>query len=127
LSLLGGVLYVAAGVLALMFPLPSVLFLALCLATLLIADGITRVALASRIRKHEGWMWVLVGGAASFALGVLLIVAGPGAGLWALGLLLGMNLMLSGATNAVLALTCRERHRMATRTHRARGATPAAA
>ena len=124
LSVLSGLLYVIAGVLTLLFPVSGVLVLALCLAALLIVDGIARIALAWRIRRHEGWIWLLVAGGASLVLGLLLIVGWPGAGVWALGLLLGMNLIIGGATNAALAMTCRERHRNAAVQS---GGTPAAA
>jgi len=111
LHLLGGLLYAAAGVLALLYPFPGLLALTLFLAGLLLADGILRIVLASSLRPQEGWGWFLAGGIASVALCGMLIFGWPSTALWALGLLLGVNLMFSGAMNAALALQCRKRHK----------------
>jgi len=109
LHLLSGLLYATAGVLALLYPFPGMLVLTLCLAGLLLADGILRIVLASKVKPQQGWGWFLAGGIASIVLGGLLIFGWPATALWATGLLLGINLIFSGATNAALALACRKR------------------
>lgn len=111
LHLLGGLLYAAAGVLALLYPFPGLLALTLFLAGLLLADGMLRIALAFSVRSQEGWGWFLIGGIASIALGGMLIFGWPSTALWALGLLLGVNLMFSGAMNAALAWQCRKKQK----------------
>jgi uncharacterized membrane protein HdeD (DUF308 family) len=111
LHLLGGLLYLAAGVLVLLYPLPGALALTLLLAGLFLADGVLRILVASRARRQErkkGWGWMLAGGIASIVLGAMLIVGWPSTALWAIGLLLGVNLVFGGAMNAALALACRK-------------------
>lgn len=112
LHLLSGLLYAAAGLFVLVYPLPGLLALTLLLAALLLADGILRVVLASRVRRQqEGWGWILAGGIASVFLGGMLIVGWPAVALWAIGLLLGVNLVFGGAMNAALALACRKKQK----------------
>jgi uncharacterized membrane protein HdeD (DUF308 family) len=126
LHLLGGLLYAAVGILTLLNPFTGMLALTLLLAGLLLADGILRVVLGVRQRPREGWGWFLTAGIASLVLGILLIVGWPATALWAIGLLLGVNLVFSGVTNAALAMDCRRRQR---REHGDTGSehTPAAA
>jgi uncharacterized membrane protein HdeD (DUF308 family) len=108
LHLLGGLLYGGAGVLVLLYPFPGVLALTLLLTGLLLADGVLRIMLAWTLKPQKGWGWVLAGGIASFALGSLLIFGWPATALWAVGLVLGVNLVFSGAMNAALAFACRK-------------------
>lgn len=127
LHLLGGALYAAAGVLALLYPFPGMLALTLLVAGLLLAEGVLRVALAAstRKRRQEGWGWFLAGGIASVALGAMLIAGFPATAVWAIGVMLGVNLLVSGAANATLALTCRRKHLQTG--HDDSGSRPAAA
>lgn len=111
LHLLGGLLYAAAGVLVLIYPFPGMLALTLFLAGLLLAEGILRIALARQVRQQQGWGWFLAGGIASVVLGALLMVGWPGTALWALGLMLGVNLVFNGATSAMVALACRKKQK----------------
>lgn len=109
LHLLGGVLYAAAGVLALLYPFSGALALTLLLAGLLLAEGVLRIFLASTLKRREGWGWFLAAGIASILLGGMLILGWPSTALWALGLLLGIDLIFGGAMNASLALACRKK------------------
>jgi uncharacterized membrane protein HdeD (DUF308 family) len=109
LQVLGGLLYVAAGIIVLMFPLSGALTLTIVVGALLIADGVVRCVLASRIRPREGWGWFLAAGIASALLGILLLIGWPLTGLWALGILLGVNLVFSGIANCALAIAFRTR------------------
>jgi uncharacterized membrane protein HdeD (DUF308 family) len=109
LHLLGGILYAAAGVLVLLDPLNGVASLMLVLGVLFIADGAIRTLLATAVRPRDGWGWFLAGGLLSIALGVMLVLMWPGAALWVVGTLLGINLLMSGAMTTTLALQCRRR------------------
>jgi uncharacterized membrane protein HdeD (DUF308 family) len=100
-------------VLVLLFPLGGALTLAVVIATLLIGDGVLRALVASTLRPQEGWGWWLAAGIASVLLGVTLFMGWPATAIWAIGLLLGINLMFSGATNAALAIASRSSGRRA--------------
>lgn len=111
LHLLGGILYGAAGILTLLYPFSGALALTLLVAGLFLADGILQTVLAVRVRPKEGWGWFLASGIASIVLGALLAFGWPGTAMWALGVLLGVNLIFGGAMHTALALECRRKQR----------------
>jgi uncharacterized membrane protein HdeD (DUF308 family) len=114
---LSALLYIGAGVLVLLFPLRGALTLTIVVAVLLIADGVVRSMLALRVRPLDGWGWFLAAGLASIVVGVLLMSGWPITGLWAIGVLLGVNLLFSGITLSALAITFRSRMHRNERDH----------
>lgn len=107
LQLLGGLLYLATGAIVLWFPVPGAISLTILVGAMLIADGVIRCMLAYRLRPANGWGWFLSAGIASALVGVLLLIGWPLTGLWALGMLLGVNLLFMGMTNSALAVAYR--------------------
>lgn len=97
-----GILYIVGGVYFLFFPSMGALALTVVLAAIFIVDGVLRAIMGVRLRPRGGWFWLVLGGVVSVALGVLLFAGLPGTALWAVGLLLGINLIFAGA--AYLAL-----------------------
>ena len=112
-ELLVGLLYVIVGGYLAFFPLTGLLTLAIVLAVLFIAEGIFEVIQAFRVRPHEGWFWLLLSGLAALAVGVLIAIDFPGSAVWALGLLVGINLLFSGWSYIFLALAGRRAHETA--------------
>jgi uncharacterized membrane protein HdeD (DUF308 family) len=49
-----------------------------------------------RFRPARGWLWLLLSGGVSLVLGALLWSQWPMSGLWAVGVLVGLNLMSTG-------------------------------
>ena len=96
LDLLIGVLYVVAGGWLAFFPLTGILTLTLLLALMFIVEGMLEAGIAFRIRPHAGWVWMLLSGIVAIAVGVLLIAKLPSSAAWAIGLLVGINLIMSG-------------------------------
>jgi len=92
------------------FPLTGLLTLAIVLAALFIAEGIFEIVMAYRVSPHEGWVWLLLSGIAAIAVGVLIALGLPGSATWALGLLVGINLLFSGWSYVFLALAGRREH-----------------
>lgn len=66
------------------------------LAAYLTFDGLLEIILAWRIRPVEGWGWFFASGALSLLLGILLWVQFPFSGTWAVGILVGVKLLVSG-------------------------------
>ncbi|SHJ15752.1 HdeD family acid-resistance protein [Wenxinia saemankumensis] len=98
-----GVLQIAAGIF-LVVTLDGLIGLTLLMAILFAAQGALEIALwAQNHGTAPASRWMLVSGAASILLGLLLLLGLPGTALWALGLMLGLNLITSGV--AFLALT----------------------
>lgn len=109
-SLLVGVLYLIAGGYMIMFPLTGLITLTLLLIFLFALEGVFEVIMAFRMRPHEGWGYVLVSGIAALAVSLLIGLGLPGSVSWALGLLVGINLLFSGWSYIFLAMSGRKAH-----------------
>jgi uncharacterized membrane protein HdeD (DUF308 family) len=106
---LGGVLYAIAGFLVVAFPLGGALTLAVLLAILFIADGALRVLFAMTASAAVGQGWLVAAGCCGILIGVILLIGWPMTALWVTGLLLGVNLIFTGAMNIAIALASRTR------------------
>ena len=115
-ELLIGILYAVAGGYLAFFPLTGLFTLAILLAVLFIVEGIFEVIMALRVRPHEGWGFLLLSGLAALAVGVMIYMDLPGSAVWALGLLVGINLIFSGWSYVFLALAGRRAHEAAVAT-----------
>jgi uncharacterized membrane protein HdeD (DUF308 family) len=93
--LLGG-LMILGGLVIEAHPLLGLATLTLMLAMYFIADGIVRIMLSFDLRPEQGWVFVLIGGIVSVILGFLIWRQWPLSGAWAVGVLVGVNLMISG-------------------------------
>ena len=102
-----GALMVVFGVWLFAQPLEGLLTLTIFVAAFFIVEGALQVWLATRMRGREGWGWLAAGGAVSVLLGLMVFFALPGAAIWVLGLLLGIDLLSTGA--AMIALSFAER------------------
>ena len=109
LHLLGGLLYAAAGVIVLIYPLDGIAALMLVLGVLFIADGAVRSMLATALRPRDGWGWFLAAGIMSMGLGVMMLTMWPAGAMWVVGMLLGINLLFSGVLTTTFAVQCRRR------------------
>ena len=104
---LSGVLYAIGGILVVVYPLGGALTLAVLIAIVLIAEGALRVVFGMVVRPLDGWGWLIFGGFGSIVVGVILLIGWPVTALWVTGLLLGINLIITGVINATLALASR--------------------
>ncbi len=104
---LGGMFYAIAGLLVVIYPIGGALTLAVMIATLLIAEGALRLGLGMIVRPVAGWGWIAAGGVGSIVVGVILLIGWPATALWVTGLMLGVNLIFTGAIYTALALASR--------------------
>jgi uncharacterized membrane protein HdeD (DUF308 family) len=93
--LLGG-FSALAGVILLMTPVESLGTLTIILAVFFVAGGIIDVILALRLKPEEGWGWMVFSGIVSAALGVFILSQWPVSGIWAVGLLVGVRILMNG-------------------------------
>jgi uncharacterized membrane protein HdeD (DUF308 family) len=100
---LSGVLYAIAGLLVIAFPLGGALTLAVLLAILFIADGALRVVFAMSVSAAVDRGWLVAAGCCNILVGVFLLIGWPYTALWITGLLLGVNLLITGAMNIAFA------------------------
>jgi len=96
LALLGGVLTLLAGLITVAVPGLGLATLTLVVAIWLLADGLTGIMLAFRLRPGNAWGWILLASIAAVVLGCLLFAHWPWSGIVAVGLLAGINLLVSG-------------------------------
>jgi uncharacterized membrane protein HdeD (DUF308 family) len=108
-SLLSALVGIVAGVLLLGWPLPGALSLtAVLIAFLLVEGGVSIMyALEHRSAPSGRWGWMLASGILDVVLGLLLLAGLPGTALWALGLLVGINMLFGGWALILMALHAR--------------------
>jgi uncharacterized membrane protein HdeD (DUF308 family) len=89
-------LYAVAGVLLLSNPLRGLLTLTVVLGALFIAGGLFRTVLGLEMAGKPTWGWMLVGGILSLILGIIIWARLPGSAVWAIGLIVGIDLIFFG-------------------------------
>jgi uncharacterized membrane protein HdeD (DUF308 family) len=104
MELLLGVLYLFAGGWLAFFPFTGIVTLTILLAALFLAEGVLEVIMGFRVRPHEGWGWLVFSGLIAVAVGLLIAAELPSSAVWAIGLLVGVNLLSTGISFIVLAL-----------------------
>jgi uncharacterized membrane protein HdeD (DUF308 family) len=108
-SLLSALVGIVAGVLLLGWPLSGVLSLtAVLIAFLLVEGGVSIMyALEHRSAPSGRWGWMLASGILDVVLGLLLLAGLPGTALWALGLVVGINMLFGGWALILMGLHAR--------------------
>ena len=96
LAFIGGMLTVGAGLVLTARPGIGLTTLTLLLGGYLLVDGISGALLAFHVRPEKGWGWMLFSAVMGVILGFLLLREWPLSGLWAIGTLVGVNLVFSG-------------------------------
>jgi len=91
-----GLLTLVVGFLLLVNPLFAAVSVTILLTAYLVVDGAAEVYAGIQRRPDAGWGWLLVGGIISVLLGVLIWRQAPLAGVWAIGLFLGIKLFFVG-------------------------------
>lgn len=104
---IGAVLYAAVGVVLILYPVTGALALAVLIAVVLIAEGSLRMTFGALVRPFSGWSWLVVAGLLSIIVGIILLIGWPVTALRLTGLLLGVNLLVTGVMNAAFAITAR--------------------
>jgi len=109
-SLLSALVALFAGGMLLWYPLQGLVTLTYVLIGYLLADGLLTIILAiSHRRELSGrWEWMLVNGVVDFILAGIIFAALPGAFTWALGLVVGIDLIFGGTALIGMALSARE-------------------
>lgn len=118
--LLTAALSLFVGVLLLWHPIAGVVSLTLVLIAFFIVEGIFQVAaaIAHRDALPGSWGWMVMSGIADLLLAAIIISGWPGTASWALGLIVGVNLISSGLP--IMAVALAGRSVISTTTHAAR-------
>ena len=109
-SLFSAALAVLAGLILIARPMQGVLTLTIVVGAYFLAEGVTTImyALEHRRELSQRWSWLLVSGLMDILISFLVISGLPGSAEWAIGLLVGINLVLGGASLVGMALAARK-------------------
>ena len=108
-SLISAVLAIVAGVILVAQPVQGTLTLTIVVGAYFLAEGVATImyALEHRRELSERWSWLLVAGIMDLLIAAIIITGLPGSALWAIGLLVGINLLFGGASLIGMALAAR--------------------
>jgi uncharacterized membrane protein HdeD (DUF308 family) len=109
-SLLSAVLALVAGIVLLAQPMEGTLTLTIVVGAYFLAEGVATImyALEHRRELSARWSWMLFSGLMDILIAAIIIAGLPGSALWAVGLLVGINLLFGGATLIGMALAARK-------------------
>jgi uncharacterized membrane protein HdeD (DUF308 family) len=109
-SLLSALIALLAGAVLLWNPLQGLATLTFVLIAFFIVDGILIIVLAIEHRRELSgrWEWMLLGGVMDLVLAAIIISGLPGTLAWALGLLVGIDLVFGGFSLIAMALSARQ-------------------
>jgi uncharacterized membrane protein HdeD (DUF308 family) len=107
--LLTAALSLFVGIVLLWHPVEGAVSLTLVLIAFFIVEGIVQIAASISYRDvfPDSWGWMLASGIADLILAALIIKGWPSTAGWALGLIVGVNLVTSGAAIIMVALAGR--------------------
>jgi uncharacterized membrane protein HdeD (DUF308 family) len=108
-SLLSGVAAVVAGVLLLAWPLSGAVSLTVILTVFLFFEGFASIMLALSHRNgfSSRWGLLLFSGIVDLVLAGIIVMGLPGTAAWAIGLLVGINMVFGGSALIGMALHAR--------------------
>ncbi|MDR3462886.1 MAG: HdeD family acid-resistance protein [Beijerinckiaceae bacterium] len=109
-SLLSALVAIVAGAILLWSPLQSLITLTYVLIAYFIVDGIAIIFLSIEHRRELSgrWEWMLINGLVDLVLAGIIIAGLPGTLVWALGLLVGIDLVFGGTTLIAFAFAARK-------------------
>jgi uncharacterized membrane protein HdeD (DUF308 family) len=109
-SLLSALLAIGAGVVLLLYPLSGVLSLTLVLIVFFIIEGVASIMFALEHKRELSgrWGFMLLSGIVDLILAGIIFAGLPGTATWAIGLLIGINMVFGGAALIAMALHARD-------------------
>jgi len=109
-SLVSAILGIAAGIVLLLWPLSGILSLTLILIVFFVIEGVASIMFALEHKRELSgrWGWILASGAIDLILAAIVFAGLPGTAAWAMGLLVGINMVFGGSALIAMALHARE-------------------
>jgi uncharacterized membrane protein HdeD (DUF308 family) len=108
-SLVSAVLGIVAGIVLLRWPLSGALSLTLILTMFLVLEGLVSILYALEHKRELSGRWsaMLFSGVIDLFLAAIIFAGLPGTAAWAIGLLIGINLVFGGSALIAMALHAR--------------------
>jgi len=109
-SLVSAILGIVAGIVLLLWPLTGILSLTFVLIAYFVIEGVASIMFALEHRREllGRWAWMLASGIVDLFLAAIILLGLPGTAAWALGLLVGINMVFGGSALIAMALHARE-------------------
>ncbi|MEZ4300431.1 MAG: HdeD family acid-resistance protein [Polyangiaceae bacterium] len=103
-TIVEAILFAIAGVLLILFPITGTLTLTLILAAFFTISGFVKIVRALLHRSMPRWGWLLFDGLVTLALGALIGLRWPSTAAWAIGLLVGIDLIIGGSSMVMIGV-----------------------
>ena len=102
-------LALVVGVILIGWPVGGILSLTLVLIVFFLIEGIASIMFALEHRRQlpERWGWMLASGIIDLILAAVILMGLPGTAAWAIGLLVGINMVFGGIALIAMAMTAR--------------------
>jgi uncharacterized membrane protein HdeD (DUF308 family) len=109
-ALLSAVVALLAGAVLLWNPLQGLVTLTYVLIAYFVVDGVLMIIFAIEHRRELSgrWEWLMLNGVIDLVLAAAILMGLPGSSVWALGLLVGIDLVFGGASLIAMALSARQ-------------------
>jgi uncharacterized membrane protein HdeD (DUF308 family) len=109
-SLLSAIVAIAAGLVLLAWPVNGALSLTLVLIAFFVVEGVASIMFALEHKRELSgrWGWMLASGTVDLILAAIILAGLPGSAAWALGILLGVNMVFGGSALIAMALHSRQ-------------------
>lgn len=110
-KLVSGVVSALVGIAMMAQPLIGLFSVTLLLICYLVVQGFFKISFAVGMRHTGGWVWVAFSGIVSVVLGFVLLSQFPVSALYVIGIFLGIDLMISGLSQLILAFVLGQERR----------------
>jgi uncharacterized membrane protein HdeD (DUF308 family) len=97
--------YLFGGIVIITNPMLASMLITGILGTIFLVVGSMRVVMAVQLRSVKGWWLPLITGIATLIFGAMILTSWPMSGLWIIGLLIAIDLIIHGWGFVALALT----------------------
>ena len=108
LQVLIGFVYLICGLYCISHPLLAIGSLTLLLAIAILVAGVLEIISYFQLKGHNASWWMLLNGLITLLLGGMIWFHWPSSSVWAIGILVGTNLLMTGVTRLMFGVAVRK-------------------
>lgn len=107
-EILTALLYIAAGVVMIVYPGASAAWFTIFIAAFLLTTGIFRIIVGFQVRNTvKAWGWTVFGGVAAILLAIMIMAEWPVSGLWVIGMFVAVEMIMQGTSMISIAMAAK--------------------